>query len=91
MKNSIRRLILFIACLSMSLIIIFIQKPGATLSEKPVALYYLTHFKSDSGALNAVTSIYLNYRVFDTLLETLILLICVIAVIHFSWRKDSDE
>ncbi|MDK2962367.1 MAG: hypothetical protein PWP20_1493, partial [Eubacteriaceae bacterium] len=34
---------------------------------------------------------YLNYRVFDTMLETLILLICVIAVIHFSWRKDHDE
>ena len=91
MMNFVRKAVIFILCLGMSVFIIFSPQKATSLSEKPVSLYYLTHFQGDTGALNAVTSIYLNYRVFDTLMETLILLICVIAVIHFSWRKDQDE
>ena len=49
--------------------------------------YYLEHFYSDTGALNCVAGIYLNYRVFDTLFETLLLLISVIGIIHFSRHK----
>ncbi len=48
-----------------------------------LAEYYLTHFRTDTGARNAVAAIYLNYRMYDTLFEALMLLISIIAMIHF--------
>jgi len=53
---------------------------------KPAWDYSVRFFISDTGASNAVTAIYLNYRVFDTLFEALLLLVGVVAVIYFSWR-----
>ena len=45
---------------------------------------YITRFNQDVGGYNAVTSIYLGYRVYDTLFEALMLVIAVVAVIHMS-------
>ncbi|MDD2261535.1 MAG: hypothetical protein PHC31_11790 [Clostridia bacterium] len=52
--------------------------------------YYIENSEKDTAATNAVTAIYLNYRVYDSIFETLILLVSVSAVIHFSWRKDYE-
>ena len=49
---------------------------------------YLSMFKQDIGGENAVASILLVYRMFDTLLEALVLLVCILAVIHLSWSKE---
>lgn len=38
----------------------------------PVSHYYQTKGKSETGAANIVTAIYLNYRVYDTLGEATI-------------------
>ena len=46
---------------------------------------YLLLFRQDVGGQNAVTSIYLGYRVYDTLFESLILVIAVVAASHMSW------
>ena len=46
---------------------------------------YLSLFMIDIGGENAVTAIYLGYRVYDTLFEALLLVIAVVAVIHISW------
>ncbi len=51
--------------------------------------YYLDNFIADTGALNAVTAIYLNYRMYDTIFETLLLLVSVIGIIYFS-RHEGD-
>lgn len=51
--------------------------------------YYIENFKTDTGAGNAVTAIYLNYRLFDTFFETLLLLVSVIGIIYFS-RHEGD-
>lgn len=51
--------------------------------------YYIKNFITDTGAYNSVTAIYLNYRVFDTLFEALLLLISVIGIIYFS-RHEGD-
>jgi len=46
---------------------------------------YIAMFASDVGGENAVTAIYLGYRVYDTLFEALMLVIAVVAVAHMSY------
>jgi len=52
---------------------------------------YLERFRIDVGGENAVTSIYLGFRVYDTLFEALMLLISVVGVAHMSWRSESER
>ncbi|MBN1891287.1 MAG: hypothetical protein JW780_00770 [Clostridiales bacterium] len=49
--------------------------------------YFIRSSFEDTGASNAVAAIYLNYRMFDSLFETLMLMVSVVAVIHLSWRN----
>jgi len=42
--------------------------------------YYLEHGVQDTGAINLVASIYLDYRAYDTLIETVVLFMAVIGV-----------
>jgi len=49
--------------------------------------YYLDHGVSDTGAINLVASIYLDYRAYDTLMETVVLFMAVMGV-TFILRKD---
>lgn len=58
-------------------------------TAKDLKDYYIKYFIIDTAAFNSVTAIYLNYRVFDTLFETLLLLISVIGIIYFS-RHEGD-
>lgn len=58
-------------------------------SSKDLFHYYISNFYNDTGASNAVTAIYLNYRLFDTFFETLLLLVSVIGIIYFS-RHEGD-
>lgn len=51
--------------------------------------YYIKNSFKETGGINVVTSIYLNYRVFDTIFETLLLLVSIIAIIYFS-RHEGD-
>ncbi len=65
----------------------------ASMNIQPIDLsqnlytYITSNFYSDTGSINAVTAIYLDYRVFDTLFETLLLLVSVIGIIYFSRHK----
>ena len=58
--------------------------PGGVASDY-LRLQYLTNFIGDVGGENAVTAIYLGYRVYDTLFEALVLVITVVAVAHMSY------
>jgi multicomponent Na+:H+ antiporter subunit B len=49
---------------------------------------YVSMFLHDVGGENAVTAIYLGYRVYDTLFEALMLLVSVVAVAHLSLYGD---
>ena len=51
---------------------------------------YISMFSSDIGGENAVTAIYLGYRMYDTLFEALMLLVSVIAVVHLSQHKEEN-
>jgi multicomponent Na+:H+ antiporter subunit B len=44
----------------------------------------LARFQNDVGGENAVTAVYLGYRMYDTLLEALMLLVGILAIIHLS-------
>lgn len=45
--------------------------------------YYLEHGVRDTGAVNLVASVYLDYRTYDTLMETVILITAVVGVLFF--------
>jgi multicomponent Na+:H+ antiporter subunit B len=46
---------------------------------------FITRFMVEMGGENAVTAIYLGYRVYDTIFEALVLVVAVVAVLHMSW------
>ncbi len=50
----------------------------------------MENYKNDTFAENAVAAVYLNYRIFDTIFEALMLLVSVMGVVHFS-RHELDE
>ena len=51
---------------------------------------YVSKFMKDVGGQNAVTAIYLGYRVYDTLFEALILVVSVVAVSYMSWSAETQ-
>ncbi|QSX08996.1 hypothetical protein J0B03_02705 [Alkalibacter rhizosphaerae] len=86
-----RRAFAMIFCLAVAAYVLFIYN-GTTLTPDPYVVdYYIANFTKDTFAQNAVAAIYLNYRMFDSMFETLILLVSVTAVINFSWRRDHEE
>lgn len=53
----------------------------------PLMEFFTDNFYAETGAKNAVAGIYLNYRMFDTLFEALMLLVSVMEVINVSWSN----
>lgn len=80
-------LALFIGCLFVLMMSLHLLPLDETISE--LLHYYKDNFFMDTGASNAVTAIYLNYRVFDTIFEALLLLVSIIGIIYFS-RHEGD-
>lgn len=79
-----------IALFMVALFFLIISNPIELLpSSNDLHQYYVYYAMADTGAFNSVTAIYLNYRIFDTLFETLLLLISVIGIIYFS-RHEGD-
>lgn len=52
------------------------------------AEYFLTHGVADTGAINLVSAIYLGYRAFDTMGETIVLLLAVSGVLFLIKTKE---
>jgi uncharacterized MnhB-related membrane protein len=83
-----RQVLLGVLCFAMCFWTLVTYVNAIEFTGTPAWDYYVRFFKQDTGAGNAVTAIYLNYRIFDTLFEALLLLVSVIAVIYFSWRGE---
>jgi multicomponent Na+:H+ antiporter subunit B len=65
---------------------------GGDYTPSEVRNYIVENGSGETGALNLVTSIYLGYRAFDTLGETMVLLIAVSGVLYFLvTREGKDE
>ncbi|MFP4330401.1 MAG: hypothetical protein ACOC45_08185 [Alkalispirochaetaceae bacterium] len=60
-----------------------IATPGESQGDVDPTAYILENFLEQTGAENAVAAIYLNYRVYDTLFEALLLLIAIVGIMHF--------
>lgn len=84
----ITRILLAIAGAGL-LLTIFIQ--DSEILDAPLMEYFTNNFLQDTGATNAVAGIYLNYRVFDTLFEALMLMVSVMEVINVSWANRHEE
>lgn len=69
-------------CLTLFLMLNFTEKAGTPLKD-----FYTNDFIKQTGAQNAVAGIYLNYRMFDTIFEALMLLVSVMEVINISWAN----
>jgi multicomponent Na+:H+ antiporter subunit B len=56
-------------------------------NTSPIRNHVVEHGSEETGALNLVTAIYLGYRAYDTLGETIVLLLAVSGVMVFVERK----
>ena len=72
------------AALLFALFVRFVPEETADFQLKE---QFVSMFSSDVGGENAVTAIYLGYRLYDTLFEALMLMVSVAAIIHLSWHK----
>ena len=88
MKNALKTVvpILFIVFL---FVLVLVAMPTGRAAVVNLGAQYLAQFESEFGGENAVTAIYLGYRVYDTLFEALVLVIGVVAVIHMSHFKQT--
>lgn len=87
----IRRILILFFCLAAAGFVLVVYNESEILPDPLLVEYYLKHFQEETFAQNAVAAIYLNYRMFDSIFETLILLVSVTAVINFSWRQDHEK
>ncbi|MBT3320450.1 MAG: hypothetical protein HN389_11880 [Clostridia bacterium] len=92
-SNKLRRLILLIIVLIIAagVTALFVTSEDYGLDTLQAKDYVALNHVADTSAKNAVTSVYLNYRFFDTLFESLILLVSVLAVIRLSWSGNKME
>lgn len=89
MKN-IRRKIVALWIFFVFTLMVFISGQLEPLpSSKDIFLYISKNYIEQTGSQNAVSGIYLDYRAFDTLFETLLLMVSVIGIIYFS-RHEGD-
>lgn len=95
LNNKKRRVIILLFIIAISIGAIFIHE---TYSENMYPDAYHTYIErgyEETRVRNLVSAIYLNYRVFDTIFETLLLAISVTAVVYFAapWEihKKEDE
>lgn len=66
---------------------LFAALRGDHQAGSPIRDYLIEEGTRETGALNLVTSIYLGYRAFDTLGETIVLLLAVSGVLWFTEEK----
>lgn len=72
--------------------LILIQEINFT-SPPPSRLkdYFISRGVGETGAINLVSSIYLSYRAFDTLGETIVLLLAVSGIVMLLEKKDTNR
>lgn len=76
--------IVLLACIGLVMLLAIAELPLYGCSETPVQNYvaerYIDGALSDTGALNMVASVVIDYRAYDTLIEATVLFTSIIAV-----------
>lgn len=72
------------------LTLVLIEQVSLNASDFHLSTYYIKNAFKDTGAVNVVTSIYLNYRYYDTLFEALMLLFSIIGVVYLSIHEGDE-
>lgn len=85
-----RRVVLFILIAVVTVGVLFLTVNFDKALPNELQSYYAENAANETGSLNVVTAIYLNYRVYDTLFEALTLLISILAIIYFSRHEGYD-
>jgi len=75
-----------IAALLLVAAFLFFALSGEHQTATEVRSYFVENGIADTGAVNLVTAIYLGYRAFDTLGETIVLLLAVSGVLFLVGR-----
>lgn len=81
---------IFIAITAIVVVIFHFTNYGEKLST-PLMEFFTYNFYEETGASNAVAGIYLNYRMFDTFFEALMLMVSVMEVINVSWSNKHEQ
>lgn len=91
-RDNIRRFIMMMICVvaTIFIIVLLYTTPNTGLDTTQARNTILENHLEFTGADNAVSAVYLNFRLWDTLFEALVLLVSAVAVISFS-RSDDDE
>lgn len=91
--DAIRRFALLVICMLITAGVVWLYASSSrTEPDQAAAKDYVTeNHIDDTQAQNAVTAVYLNYRLWDTLFESLVLLISALAVISLSWCAERTE
>ncbi|MFP4375428.1 MAG: hydrogen gas-evolving membrane-bound hydrogenase subunit E [Spirochaetales bacterium] len=90
MKRIITRIVELLAVLTIGAFLMFAlsgEAPEAT----ETGSYVIANGVAETGASNLVTSIYLGYRAFDTLGETIVLLLAVSGVMFLVGKGRDKE
>ena len=70
------------------LFVLFIYFAPDASADPHLKNQYTSMFYEDVGGINAVSAIYLGYRMYDTLFEALMLLVSSVAVVHLSMHHE---
>ncbi len=92
MRDSFRRTLILLICalIAAGILVLFFTTADSGLNADAARQEVLDTHLLYTGADNSVSAIYLNFRLWDTLFEALVLLVSAVAVISFS-RSDDDE
>ena len=86
MNNAFTHLLILIPSILVILLLAGVLFVGIQFDRPPVEtakMYCLENGSAETGAVNLVTAIYLEYRAFDTLGETVVLILSIAGVIFF--------
>lgn len=84
-----RKIFILIFILTTAVLIFYTDNRNPVSFDNFLSGYYILNSFDQTKAQNAVAAVYLNYRMYDTLFEALMLLVCVLAIKHFS--KDGSD
>lgn len=72
-----------IFCFAMFFGVVFLTVEHKVELEPTLYNYFIEHGTEETGAQNIVAGILLNYRMYDTVFEAMILLTSVMGMLHF--------